>query len=462
MNRNFKTTFSIKKRLILLLGIVAIGISGASFVLINSVVSQTVGATQDRLLSAAIASIVDKLYSEDNEISLDLPYDTFSLLGAMGEDQVFYKISDENTLITGYEDLPTISKPGNLLKPSFEEREYRGKTVRLAAANYPLIVAGQTRILTIQVAQTKNFQETTLQRINENFIPLVVIFLIALVLLAVIAANLITNPLNEFASKVKRRGPNDLRTISQEVPEEVGPLVESFNGLLTKLRNTLKQTETFISEAAHHVRTPLAVVKSESELALRKSKTPENREHLRKIIRSVDQTNRSATQLLDHAMVLYLAERPEATDLNLNECMEGLVQQLAPAAELKDIVINMNNHNIGKTTLKIDRNLFEIAIRNLLDNAIKYSPAEKQIDISCYIVRRHYKIEIRNEQKSDRKLQFSNLFKRFKRGSNAGDVTGSGLGLSIAHEAIVASKGELKIRQPHGDTICAIISLPLS
>ena len=73
MNRNFKTTFSIKKRLILLLGIVAIGISGASFVLINSVVSQTVGATQDRLLSAAIASIVDKLYSEDNEISLDLP-----------------------------------------------------------------------------------------------------------------------------------------------------------------------------------------------------------------------------------------------------------------------------------------------------------------------------------------------------------------------------------------------------
>ena len=52
MNRNFKTTFSIKKRLILLLGIVALGISGASFVLINSVVSQTVGATQDRLLSA--------------------------------------------------------------------------------------------------------------------------------------------------------------------------------------------------------------------------------------------------------------------------------------------------------------------------------------------------------------------------------------------------------------------------
>ena len=230
MNRNFKTTFSIKKRLILLLGIVAIGISGASFVLINSVVSQTVGATQDRLLSAAIASIVDKLYSEDNEISLDLPYDTFSLLGAMGEDQVFYKISDENTIITGYEDLPTISKPGNLLKPSFEEREYRGKTVRLAAANYPLIVAGQTRILTIQVAQTKNFQETTLQRINENFIPLVVIFLIALVLLAVIAANLITNPLNEFASKVKRRGPNDLRTIIQEVPEEVGPLLSLLTG----------------------------------------------------------------------------------------------------------------------------------------------------------------------------------------------------------------------------------------
>ena len=76
----------------LLLGTVALGLSAASYALIYTVVSQTVSATQDRLLSAAIASIVDKLYTEGTEFSLDLPYDTFSLLGAIGEDRVFYKI----------------------------------------------------------------------------------------------------------------------------------------------------------------------------------------------------------------------------------------------------------------------------------------------------------------------------------------------------------------------------------
>ena len=114
---------------------VALGISAASYALIYTVVAQTVSATQDRLLSAAIASIVDKLYAEGKEISLDLPYDTFSLLGAIGEDRVFYKISNDKLSITGYDDLPTVSKPGSLLRPTFEEFVYRSKVIRLAAAN---------------------------------------------------------------------------------------------------------------------------------------------------------------------------------------------------------------------------------------------------------------------------------------------------------------------------------------
>ena len=461
MNNNLKTTFSIKKRLILLLGMVALGISAASYALIYTVVAQTVSATQDRLLSAAIASIVDKLYAEGKEISLDLPYDTFSLLGAIGEDRVFYKISNDKLSITGYDDLPTVSKPGSLLRPTFEEFVYRSKVIRLAAANYPLIVDGKTQIITINVAQTKNFEETTLLKISENFVPLIVIFTLALILLALISANLITKPLNEFANKIRQRGPNDLRNISQEVPEEITPLLESFNGLITKLRNTLKQTETFISEAAHHIRTPLAVVRSESELALRKSKTPENRVHLRKIIRSVDQTNRSATQLLDHAMVLYRAERPEKVKFSPHDCMSYLVKQFEPAAGLKDVSIKLITLVDTTLMLRIDRNLFETAVRNLLDNAIKYSPAEKQIDIKCLASKNQYKIEIRNECDDVKKLKISSLFKKFTRGSNVGEIAGSGLGLSIAHEAIIASKGDLRIRQSGGNIICATLSLPL-
>jgi K+-sensing histidine kinase KdpD len=128
---------------------------------------------------------------------------------------------------------------------------------------------------------------------------------------------------------------------------------------------------------------------------------------------------------------------------------------------LKDVNINFASVVDIATTMKVDRNLFETAVRNLLDNAIKYSPAEKQIDIKCLTSRGKYKIEIRNEYNSIKKLKISDLFKKFKRGSNAREIAGSGLGLSIAREAIVASKGDLKIRQYDGNLVCATLTLPL-
>ncbi|MEK9556581.1 MAG: ATP-binding protein, partial [Gammaproteobacteria bacterium] len=74
----------------------------------------------------------------------------------------------------------------------------------------------------------------------------------------------------------------------------------------------------------------------------------------------------------------------------------------------------------------------------------------------------HYKIEIKNERIGVKSLNFRGLLKRFKRGSNAAEVPGSGLGLSIANEAIMALKGDLKIFQSRGNTICATVSLPFS
>ena len=96
-----------------------------------------------------------------------------------------------------------------------------------------------------------------------------------------------------------------MRKVEYPTPKELAPLVKSLNGFIIRLKTTLRQTETFISEAAHHIKTPLATVKAESELALYNSKTPENRVHLKNIIRSVDQTSRSSAQLLEHALVLY-------------------------------------------------------------------------------------------------------------------------------------------------------------
>ena len=88
-------TISIRNRLLIQLGLVAVVISLFLFLVVRLALVQAVTATQDRLLAAAVGSVVDKIYVVDNIVSLDLPYDTFSLLGAIGEDRIFYQVKDD-------------------------------------------------------------------------------------------------------------------------------------------------------------------------------------------------------------------------------------------------------------------------------------------------------------------------------------------------------------------------------
>ena len=181
--------------------------------------------------------------------------------------------------------------------------------------------------------------------------------------LSLITSNFAIQPIDKFARDLKLRQPTDLKNITSKVPQELVPLTKSLNGLLDRFRTALRQTETFIAEAAHHIRTPLAVVKSESAIALRKSKNSENRDHLRNIIRSVEQTNRSASQLLDHAMVLYLAERTEKEIFSINQALDNIIKQFLPAAELRDIDISFENLVEKKIKVSLDRTLFDTAFR---------------------------------------------------------------------------------------------------
>ena len=97
---------SIKSRLLLQSAFVVFAISIFLFIVIRLVLSQAVTATQDGLLTAAANSIINKIYVIDGQVSVDLPYDTFSFLGAIGEDTIFYRLEENGQVITGYNDLP--------------------------------------------------------------------------------------------------------------------------------------------------------------------------------------------------------------------------------------------------------------------------------------------------------------------------------------------------------------------
>ena len=435
---------SIKQRLVLQLGIVSILIAFSLFFLIKNITNQVMTTTQDRLLTASLNSIIDKFYTSNKDISLDLPYDTFSLLGAISEDKLFYKIDYNDKFLTGYQKFPMVLKYGNLRKPIFYNLIFENEKIRVAAIKHSIYVNGKKNLLFIKIGQTLNFQSSISSQITNNLLLIILIFLVLSIILVLLATRISLQPITLLANDLNKRKPNDLTLVKNNVPIELAPLVLSLNSFVKKFRGVLRTTETFVAEAAHHIRTPLAIVKSESEIAFLKSKTKSNREHLRNIIRSIDETNRYTTQLLDNAMVLYRLEKLEKQNFSITKSLVHLINVFKPAADLKDINFS-TTFNFKSKFIVTDKLLFETAIRNLIDNSIKYAPIETNINLDYKFFNNVHEIKIKNQINKKLNTSKSALFKRFYRGQNSKNIIGSGLGLSLVNEIILGLNGQFKI-----------------
>ena len=250
--------------------------------------------------------------------------------------------------------------------------------------------------LLISLGQTQNFQMIINNDVTKNMIIIFSLFSVIIIFFVLITTNSTIRPLNNLARQVGSRGPKDLRIVKYQTPLELKPLVTSLNGLIQRFKGNLLESETFLAEAAHHIRTPLATVKAECELALRKSKNDKNRDHLINIIRSVEQTNRSSSQLLEQALVKFKSEKISLKNTSIKKSIERIIVNYKPTADLRDIKINLINKVNKDINLKLDNTLFEIAIRNLLDNAIKYSPTENNVDVILEIHEDEYLIKFIN------------------------------------------------------------------
>jgi len=241
----------------------------------------------------------------------------------------------------------------------------------------------------------------------------------------------------------------------------MAPLVLSLNQFIARLRVSLSRSEDFIAEAAHRVRTPLATVRAQAEITLLRVDKPENRASLREMIRAIDESSRAAGQLLDHAMVTFRTDSLEREAIDLGDLTRELVDRLHPIAELKDIALTFDGSPLPEITG--DQILVQNAVRNILDNAIKYSPYESAIQVSTRQVSNTVLIQVEDEAGGFADMDTDALTHRFIRGKNAAGTIGSGLGLTIAREVVEAHGGALIIEtSKSGAGACVSLSFPLA
>jgi len=452
---------SIRRRLVFQLSIIAALLSLTFFVVVRGVAEQAAASTQDNIIAASATAIADALYSERGKVRVELPYSAISMLGTISEDRVFYRVASEGITLTGYDDLRVPTTINARRAPVFETHNYRGEEVRSVAMSRMVGTGNEAANVTIVVAQTRLGLASTSSHITATATAVAAGFFLVAIALSLLAAQSAVSPLRRLAQSVTRRGPTDLRQVVSDTPVELVPLVDALNSFMARLRASLTRSEEFIAEAAHRVRTPLATVRTQAEVVHRQMRKPANKKALREMIRAVDESSRSAGQLLDHAMVALRTDQFETSAIDLVELVKDARDRLAPTSDLKDIQLNLE---LPEQEAKVfgDPILLQNAVRNILDNAIKYSPADSTITIRLE-EDRGYRLMFVDQGRGFGDADLTKLTQRFSRGANVSDVVGSGLGLTIADEVARAHNGRLEISSnPEGQGACVSLVLPYS
>ncbi|WP_239194984.1 sensor histidine kinase [Thalassobius sp. Cn5-15] len=453
------------------------------YFVVQSVARQVAQDSQDNVLTASALSILDSARLSNGEISIDLPYSALSMLDSLSDERVFYAIRLERVFLSGYADLPSAAAGRDAPNtPAYLSTPFLGEEVRLATVRRRVSTDQGQRFLEVSVAQTLSGQKQALARISRSAMAIGAGFFLLSVILAGIIARSAIRPLDRLTASVSRRGPKDLRPVAAPVPSEMVPLVSSLNSFMRRLKQSLLRSEDFIAEAAHRVRTPLAVVRTKAEVVERTSTDPETRKAVRDMIRAIDDSSRTAGQLLDHAMVTFRLDQLTGEEINLHRLVADTVERMRPTTELKDITLTATGKTaLGKAALDTafgnatdtdaafimgDPILVQNALHNLLDNAVKYAPAGADVDVTLKRMSldngQYARVSVSDTGPGFGDADLGLLPKRFARGANTQAIVGSGLGLTIAKEVVEAHGGRLQIANSQGGGACVSLLFPLS
>ncbi len=262
--------------------------------------------------------------------------------------------------------------------------------------------------------------------ILEILSSLILPFLICISLIIFIIFKIINKsmkPLGEMSSQIEKMSSETLEKFHQhKIPDEIRPFVNSFNDLIERLKNSLESERRFADYAAHELRTPLAAIKIQSQLLLKNKNKEKQEEFLQDLISGVNR----ATDMVEKLLILTRLE-PEKNDFvkeefNLSNVAISVIKEFT-----QDLGDNLKTDFDKSAAIFANKTYIEILLRNLIENAIKYSKNDAKIEI---IINKN-SIIVKNEgdfvEKSEEKLIFNNFF----RAKNKKSAIGSGLGLAI-------------------------------
>jgi two-component system sensor histidine kinase TctE len=438
----------------LVLPLVLLIIINAIFSYKNSV--DAANNAYDRSLYIAARTIAEESKLEGGRLKIEVPESATYLFESNIGSRFFYQIVDaDNQNLVGNSTLPspsdqTENSVNYFSLVSFHNENINGLPIRLAILKHSLVESadlnqksGTKGLITIKVAETLEARNILISHMLRELLLGQTILLIALTGLIWIVINKSLKPVNRLSRYLANRDESDLSTIeNKSLPKELIPFIESLNIYLSRLANLLTLRKKFIGNAAHQLRTPWAIVKTQVGLA---KKEPMN-EELEKIIEGLSKTADTSVRLTEQLLSMTKAEHGYEINLTKNVDLVALSKQLVidyyPHAQKLGIDLGVDCQ-VNSLVLKGSEILLSECIGNLIDNAIRYCPSGTQVTI-----RTDHNLLSVIDNGPGIPLQYQEkVFNRFFRGDSK--EPGSGLGLSIVKEIVLQHNLKISLDSPY-------------
>ncbi len=259
------------------------------------------------------------------------------------------------------------------------------------------------------------------------------------------------NSIGRIAGELRQRDPKYLEPVdSASVPLEIKPLIEQLNKLFARLKEAFEREKRFASDAAHELRTPLAAIRTQAQVALlAASHSTDLLVILQNVIMGVDRATHIVHQLLTMSRLVPEARKiSEIVRCNLSELTRDVTGQLAPLAFEKNIALHFNAEKL--CFLQGNIAAVVILIRNLIDNAIRYTPKDGAVEITVARVEQTVVLTVADNGPGIPEEYRQRVMERFFR-LLGNESPGSGLGLSIVKQIVDLHDAAMTMRSTNLD-----------
>ncbi len=427
-----------------------------SLVLTWLVAQSIAGKPFDRTLEYNVNALAQLVTVNQQHVQFSLPLPARELLRADDTDTVYYQVlGARGEYLSGEHDFPRPSEEEVVIPGSVRLRDdkFQSHEIRVAYMWVPLEPLG-SRLALVQVAETLDKRSILAAEIIKGVMLPQFVTLPLAVLLVWLALVQAIKPLNRLEERIRARRPDDLSPLdTQTVPLEVAPLVASVNDLLLRLTDSIGTQKRFLADAAHQLKTPLAGLRMQADLAQREgTSTEELKQSLRQIGRSSIRATHTVNQLLALARAEAGTTAMSRQPCDLARITMEVVQDSVPRAIERHLDLGYEGAQSGTSGVKLEGNptLLKELVRNLLDNAINYTPStqERPGVITARVLADPFgKIIVLQVEDSGPGIPLAErelIFQPFYR-ALGNDVDGSGLGLPIAQEIAQQHRARISV-----------------